>query len=160
MCLSKTRTFDRVSDIGEHDLTGCRTATIFARLQGMPDGDVLALLAVAMAETLAMGTGLIDTLGQVLNVDVGDHRQPDDLFFDVAKDREAVSAMLTKVIGETAARGYMIETGTGTKKKMIIRKALVGDGRTRVEGWLPRYRRFPQQQYTAWVVSAGAVRIE
>jgi ParB family transcriptional regulator, chromosome partitioning protein len=139
---NKTRTFDRLSDIGERDLTGNRTATIFVRLQGMPDGDVLALLAVAMAETLTMGTGLIDTLGQVFAVDVGQQWQPDDLFFDLAKDREAVSAMLTEIIGETAVRSYLTETGT--KKKMIISRVLAGDGRTKVDGWLPRYLRFPQ----------------
>lgn len=128
------------------DATGDRTVTIFAQLQDMGDKDVIALLAVAMAETLAMGTGLIDTLGQVLAVDVGLHWQPDDLFFDLAKDREAVSGMLIEVIGETAARGYLTETGT--KKKAIIRKALAGEGRAKVDGWLPGYLQFPQAQYT------------
>lgn len=104
------------------------------------------MLAVAMAETLAMGTTLIDTLGPNLAVDVGQRWQPDDLFFNLAKDRDAVSAMLTEVIGETAARSYLTETGT--KKKAIIKKALAGDGRTKVDGWLPGYMRFPQAGYT------------
>ncbi|MBX9739395.1 MAG: ParB/RepB/Spo0J family partition protein [Beijerinckiaceae bacterium] len=128
------------------DASGDRTAAIFSRLQDMADKDVIALLAVAMAETLAMGTDLIGQLGQTLSVDVGQSWQPDDLFFDLARDREAVSAMLTEVIGETAARSYLTETGT--KKKAIIRKALAGDGRAKVEGWLPGYARFPQAQYT------------
>lgn len=129
----------------DHD--GTRTAAAFERLMELPDKDVLALLAVVMAETLAMGTDLIDVLGGRLAVDIGTHWQPDDLFFDLAKDREAVGAMLTEVIGETAARSYLTETGT--KKKALIRKALAGDGRTKVEGWLPRYMKFPQQKYTA-----------
>ncbi len=58
---------------------------------------------IAMADTLALSTGLIETLGQALNVDIGQHWQPDDLFFYLAKDREAVSAMLAEVIGKTAA---------------------------------------------------------
>ena len=85
-------------------------------------------------------------------VDVGTHWQPDDLFFDLAKDREAVGAMLTEVIGETAARSYLTETGT--KKKALIRKALAGDGRTKVEGWLPRYMSFPQVGYTVRAIKA------
>ncbi|MEQ1698304.1 MAG: ParB N-terminal domain-containing protein [Hyphomicrobiaceae bacterium] len=137
------------------DSTGERTATIFAQLQDLPDDDVIALLAIAMADTLSMGTGLIDTLGQALNVDVGHHWRPDDLFFDLAKDREAVSAMLSEVIGETAARSYLTETGT--KKKAIIRKALSGNGRTKVEGWLPRYVQFPQAQYTGRPLTARSV---
>ncbi len=107
---------------------------------------------IAEVRALAMGTGLIDTLGQSLNVDVGQHWQPDDLFFDLAKDREAVSAMLSEVIGETAARSYLTETGT--KKKVIIRKALSGDGRAKVEGWLPRYVQFPQAQYSGRSLTA------
>lgn len=123
-----------------------RMNRVFARLMELSDKDVLALLAVVMAETLAMGTDLNDTLGQVLTVDIGDNWQPCELFFDLAKDREAVSGMLTEVIGETAARSYLTETGT--KKKAIIKKALAGDGRTKVKGWLPRYVRFPQAGYT------------
>ncbi len=98
-----------------------------------------------MAETLASGTALIDTLG-ALAIDVATHWQPDELFFELARDREAVGAMLAEVIGETAARSYL--TDTGTKKKALIRKALAGDGRTKVDGWLPRYMRFPQGGYT------------
>jgi len=132
-----------------------RMAHVFARLMELSDKDVLALLAVAMAGTLAKGTTLIDTLGPILNVEIGQHWQPDDLFFDLAKDREAVSAMLTEVIGEIAARSYLTETGT--KKKAIIRKALAGDGRAKVEGWLPRYMRFPQGKYTTRPMIGHAV---
>ncbi len=143
---------DAVGQLGLDDATLIaagdtqRMNRVFARLMELSDKDVLALLAVAMAETLAMGTDLIDTLGQVLTVDVGDNWQPCELFFDLAKYREAVSGMLTEVIGETAARSYLTETGT--KKKAIIKKALAGDGRTKVKGWLPRYVRFPQAGYT------------
>ena len=100
-----------------------------------------------------MGTGMIDTLGETLKVDIGASWQPDDLFFDLAKDREAVGAMLEEVIGEPAARSYVTETGS--KKKAIIRKALAGEDRTKVEGWLPRYLRFPQAGYTDRPLTAG-----
>ena len=117
------------------------------------DNEVMALLAVTVAETLAMGTGLIDDLGQSLKFDIGAQWQPDDLFFDLAKDREAVGAMLAEVIGESAARSYITETGA--KKKAIIRKALAGEDRTKVEGWLPRYLQFPQARYTDRPLTAG-----
>lgn len=129
-----------------HDANSARLAEFLAKLMMLNDEDVLALLAVAMAETLAMGTALIDTLGVALAVDVGAHWQPDDLFFEVCRDREAIGAMLSDVIGDAAARSYLTETGT--KKKAIIAKALTGDGRTKVEGWLPRYMRFPMTGYT------------
>lgn len=125
---------------------GARTATVLAKLMQLSDKDVLSILAVVMAETLAMGTDLVDTLGATPTVEVAAHWQPDDTFFELLRDREVVGAMLAEVIGETAAATYL--TDTGTKKKALIRKALAGDGRTKVEGWLPRYLRFPQGQYT------------
>ena len=125
---------------------GVRTATLLAKLMQLSDKDVLSILAVVMAETLGVGTDLVDTLGATLAIDVAAHWQPDDTLFELVRDREAVGAMLAEVIGETAAASYL--TDTGTKKKTLIRKALSGDGRSKVEGWLPRYLRFPQGRYT------------
>ena len=138
--------------IVRHDHDGTRTAAVFARLLDMADKDVMRILATVMAETLAAGTGLVDTLGVTLNVDVGQHWQPDGTFFTLVKVREAVSAMLVEVIGETPAKSYLTETGA--RKKAIIRKALDGDGRTKVETWTPRYMVFPQVRYTSRPLSA------
>jgi ParB family chromosome partitioning protein len=126
--------------------SGARTAAVLAKLMQLSDKDVLGILAVVMAETLGVGTDLVDTLGATLAVDVAAHWQPDDTFFELVRDREVIGAMLAEVIGETAAATYL--TYTGTKKKALIRKALGGEGRSKVEGWLPRYLRFPQGQYT------------
>ena len=101
---------------------------MFARLLDMTDAQVLQVLAVVMAETLAAGTDLIDTLGQRLGVDCLRHWQPDETFFALVKDREAVSGMLADVIGETAAASYL--TDTGTKKKALIAQ---GAGRRRTQ---------------------------
>lgn len=137
-----------------YDVTGERTPEVFARLLDLSDAQVMQVLAVVMAETLAAGAGLIDTLGQHLNVDCLEHWQPDAPFFALVKDREAVTAMLAEVIGEQAANSYLTEPGT--KKKDIIRKALAGDGRTRVDGWTPRYMAFAQAQYTARALMGAA----
>jgi ParB family chromosome partitioning protein len=137
-----------------YDVTGARTAEVFARLLELTDAQVMQVLAVVMAETLAVGTGLIDRLGQHLKIDCLEHWQPDGTFFALVKDREAVTAMLSEVIGEQAANSYL--TDPGTKKKDIIRKALAGDGRTRVEGWMPRYMAFAQAQYTARALMGAA----
>lgn len=129
-----------------YDASGARTAEVLAKLIALSDKEVMRILAVVMAEALASGTALIDALGEILSVDVGKLWQPDDTFFELARDREAVGAMLAEVIGAQAAAGYL--TDTGTKKKAIIRKALAGDGRTKVDSWTPRYMRFPQGGYT------------
>lgn len=147
------RTDAEAAAIVAHDASGARTAEIFARLLDMTDAHVLQMLAVVMAETLAAGTDLIDTLGERLQVDCLQHWQPDETFFALVKDREAVSAMLAEVIGETAATSYLTESGT--KKKAIIRKALAGEGRSKVENWTLRYMAFPQLGYTGRVMTAA-----
>lgn len=136
--------------------SGTRTAAVFKQLMDLPDKDLLRLLAVVMAETLSLGTDLIDTLGALMKVDVMTTWQPDDLFFDLVRDREVVSGMLAEVIGETAARSNL--TDTGTKKKALIRRALTGDGRTKIEAWVPRYLRFPLTRYTQRPLTASRQR--
>jgi ParB family chromosome partitioning protein len=137
---------DDADSLVTYDASGARTAAVFAKLLDMPDKDVNRLLAVVMAEALAAGTALIDTLGEQLAVDVGAQWQPDAMFFDLLRDRESIGAMLTEMIGKRAADSYL--TATGTAKKDIMRKALTGDGRSKVTGWLPRYMAFPQGAYT------------
>ena len=137
-----------------HDHDGERSAAVFARLLDMPDGDVMRILAIVMAETLAAGTRLIDTLGATLKVDVGQHWQPDDTFFALLRDRESVAAVLIEVIGAKSAKSYLTESGS--KKKAIVRKALAGDGRTKVDNWKPRYVTFPQTGYTKRAMVAQA----
>jgi ParB family chromosome partitioning protein len=138
--------FDDAGALVAHDASGERTAVVFAKLLEMADKDVNRLLAIVMAETLAAGTGLIDTLGQQLAVDVGAEWHPDDVFFGLLRDRESLGAILAEMIGKRAADSYL--TATGTAKKDIMRKALTGDGRSKVTGWLPRYMAFPQDAYT------------
>ena len=88
---------------------------------------------------------MILTLGEQLTVYIARHWQPDETFFALARDREAVHGMLAEVIGQREADCYL--TATGSKKKEIMRMALTGTSRAKVEGWLPRYVRFPQGGY-------------
>src|SRR3546814_12883834 len=45
------------------------TSAIFARLLALPDGDVLAVLAVIMGETLEAGSAVVEAVGGYLGVD-------------------------------------------------------------------------------------------
>lgn len=125
---------------------GDRVQTLLAHLQTLPDGDVLAILAAFTAETLALGTTVVDSLGATMGVCVGKHWQPDDAFFDLIRDKEVLNEMLIEIIGKDAAATYL--TGTGKAKKEIIKKALAGDGRKKVDWWLPRWMAFPAKTYT------------
>ncbi|WP_300295728.1 ParB N-terminal domain-containing protein [Ferrovibrio sp.] len=122
------------------------TETVFVALLTLTDAEVLRVMAFVMAETLAVGTPLIDTMGAHLAVDLRTLWQPDDAFFDMLRDKRVVTAMLAEVAGDTVAQGN--QAATLAVQKQVIRDCLAGsNGRDKVEGWLPRWLEFPGRGY-------------
>lgn len=130
-----------------------RTLRLLAKLMTLPDSEVMTLLALVAANTLALGSGLVDQIGTTLKVEVGKTWQPDDAFFEHVRDREVIDALLADVIGADAARSYT--TDTGKAKKHVIKSALAGINRAKVTGWLPKWLRFPAEAYTKRALKAG-----
>jgi ParB family chromosome partitioning protein len=118
------------------------TAALFARLLALPDEDVLAILAVAMGETLEAGNELVEAVGVHLAVDARATWKPDDAFFEHLRDRAVVNAMLAEVAGKTVADANLAERLK--TQKQIIRDCIEGtNGREKVEGWVPGWLVFP-----------------
>jgi ParB family chromosome partitioning protein len=66
---------------------------------------------------------------------------------DGIRDREVIDAMLAEVAGKEIAEANSKETGK--IKRQIIRDCLDGaNGRAKIEGWVPRWLRFPASSYT------------
>lgn len=129
------------------DSDGVTLATVFTQLLALPDEDVARVLAVVMAETLCAGTAIVELLGTYLNVDMAACWQADDTFFDLLRDREVANAMLAEIGGREVAEGNISEKVK--TQKIIIRDFLSGEnGRQKVEGWLPRWMKFPVESYT------------
>jgi ParB family transcriptional regulator, chromosome partitioning protein len=123
------------------------TCTLFARLLEMTDKDVLRVLTALMAESLPAGSAEVEVLGHNLGVDMDKWWSPDDAFFDLLRDKPAITAMVEEVAGNRTAAQY--RTDTAKAQKDVIRDSLAGArGRKKVEGWKPRYMRFPMQAYT------------
>lgn len=116
-------------------------ALVFARLLAMSDEAVLRVLAMAMAETLAAGTPLVEAAGAMLKPDVTRWWEADEVFLDLVRDRVAVNAILGEVAGKVVADANVSETVK--VQKAIVRDYLTGKGRERTEGWVPRYMAFP-----------------
>lgn len=136
---------DRVCVVGRRFEGGA--AAIFARLLPMSDAEVLDLAAVVMGESLAAGSAEVEAAGAWMRVDVGAFWRPDDVFFDLIRDREALNAMLREVGGRKVADGNVSEKGK--TQKAILRDFVDGtNDRPRVEGWLPRWMGFPAAAYT------------
>lgn len=120
---------------------------IFHRLLELPDAVVLDIVAVAMGETLAVGSAAVDAVGIHLGIDMADWWQPDACLFELVRDREVAQALLGEIAGEAVAKANEGEKAKTLKK--IARDALAGEnGRAKVERWVPRWIRFPPAAYT------------
>ena len=136
---------------------GDTIATTFARLMTLPDKEVLELLATVMAETLALGSAIVDTVGTHLGVSIEGTWTPDATFFDLIRDKEVTNALLAEVNGAAAAKRSL--TTTTKDQKALIAKGLSGDGRKPAVVWAPRWLAFPQTQYTKRRLSSVAPRV-
>jgi ParB family transcriptional regulator, chromosome partitioning protein len=120
-------------------------AHLFVRLLKLPEDDVLRLLALTMAETLASGTATAEATAMITNATLNDWR-PDDIFFDLLNGKDVVQAMLADIASPAVADGNKSET---TKvQKGIIKDFLHGtNGREHKMDWLPPYFQFPPKAY-------------
>lgn len=121
-------------------------ASLFARLLKLPEEDVLRLLALAMAETLACGTVAAEAVAMTTSATLNDWR-PDDTFFDLMGGKDVVQAMLADIASPAVADGNKGETSK--VQKGIIKDFLRGtNGREYKMDWLPPYFQFPPKAYT------------
>jgi ParB family chromosome partitioning protein len=122
-------------------------AKLFAKLLTLSDDEVLRVLTMLMAETLPAGSEAVEILGHLLAVDMKGWWTPDDAFLELLRDKPAINAMLGELAGKPVANIHVAKTAK--VQKDAIRHCLAGTGgRTKVEGWLPRYFGFLMQSYT------------
>jgi ParB family chromosome partitioning protein len=139
--------FDAESATVVHDRYGSDIVPLVHRLLDLPDAVVLEALALAMAETLAIGSDLIEVLGPELKVDMAAYWQADQAFFDALRDREVMTAILAEVGGQAVAAANTQEKGKVIKG--VLADCLTGaNGRSKVDGWVPRWMAFPPSAYT------------
>jgi ParB family chromosome partitioning protein len=120
---------------------------LFQRLLELPDAVVMEVLGVVMAETLASGTGLIETIGLHLGVKMADYWVADDAFYGLIRDREVLTSILAEVGGATVAQAHATEKAK-TIKGVIGDYLTGGKDRAKVENWVPRWMAFPPSAYT------------
>lgn len=120
---------------------------LLLRLLDVPDALVMEILGVVMAETLAAGSDLVETLGVHLDVEMADYWTADAAFFDLVRDREILTALLADVGGASIAAANASEK-TKTVKGIIADHLTGENGREKQENWLPRWMAFPPSAYT------------
>jgi ParB family transcriptional regulator, chromosome partitioning protein len=121
---------------------------LFARLLEIPDRTVMEVLAIVMAETLASGSCLIESIGLHIGVDMADYWVADNAFYSLIRDRDVLTAILREVGGDAVAQAHVAEKGKTIKS--VINDFLTGEnGRAKREHWVPRWMAFPPTAYTA-----------
>lgn len=118
---------------------------IFEKLLGLDDAQVGKVMAYAMAESLAAAEPIVDQLGTVLKVDMHDHWQHEETFFELLRDKSALNAMVAELAGESVAEAHL--TATAKVQKGILKDCLNGQRQPQTENWLPRYLAFPMGRY-------------
>lgn len=81
-----------------------------------------------------------------METDMSNHWTPDETFFDLLRDKQAINAIVKQVGGKTVADAHL--TSTTKVQKSVIRQHLDGTRTPHKADWQPRYMSFPMQGYT------------
>ncbi|MBL4642845.1 MAG: ParB/RepB/Spo0J family partition protein [Flavobacteriaceae bacterium] len=119
---------------------------VFAKLIALTDEQVTTIITFVVAETLPNGSAMVEVLGEMLCVDMMESWSPDDAFFDLLRDKEAINAIIKHVGTKASADGNI--SATAKVQKGIIRDYLDGTRTGGKKDWEPRYMRFPMASYT------------
>lgn len=119
---------------------------VFAKLETLSDDEVMEILTFVVAETLPSASELVEGLGVQLNVDMKAHWTPDQTFFDLLRDKEAINAMVGEIGGKTVASSNV--TATAKVQKQIVQDFMNGENGREQTDWQPRYMTFPMEAYT------------
>lgn len=119
---------------------------VFAKLVKLGDEDVTRILAYVMAETLAAGSGVIDTLGTMMNVTLADSWEAEGTFLDTVASKDTLKAMVADIGGELTADAH--KASTAKIMRSVILQYASGEGRPKTERWVPPHLQFPQRSYT------------
>ena len=125
---------------------GPNVGDIFVRLVRLDDETVRRIFTFVTAETLPCGGFLTEALGQLLQSDMARHWQPEETFFDLWRDKEAINAAIKQIAGKKVADANV--TATAKVQKQIICDCLNGTRKPIKENWLPDYMDFPMTGYT------------
>jgi ParB family chromosome partitioning protein len=112
------------------------TAKIFARLARLSEANLARVAAFVMAETLSVGSAVVDTVGVGAGLKPRDQWSPDETFYALLRDRDAVNGMLAEVANKKLA-DKSLTTKLKDQKAMLAKLVLERPD------WAPGWMRFP-----------------
>jgi ParB family chromosome partitioning protein len=129
------------------DRYGADLVPVLHRLMKLGDAEVMQVIALVMAETLAIGSEAVAYLGEHLAVDMAGRWQADEAFFALLRDKEVLLAILREVGGDAVADAHASEKGA-TLKRLIADHLTGANERPKAKRWVPRWMAFPPAAYT------------
>ena len=139
---------------------------IFAVLLGMPDAQVMEVLAVTMADTLEAGGPVVEAVLHVCETDLSAFWQPEPVFFELVRDKRAINAMIADIGSEELANSC--STDTAKRQKEIIATRIAGEGCAPDPDWRPGWMQVPPRRLVEgagsppadqWTRIAGLFRV-
>ena len=122
-------------------------AGLYTRLAALSDDAVMSILPIVMGETLSVGSAEVDLLGQVTGTDMRTCWNDMTVLPELIRDKPLLTAIIAEVAGSDVAKANV--DATAKVQRGILVDCLTGrNGRTKVEGWLPRWFTFPPSAYT------------
>lgn len=119
---------------------------LFQHLLALSDEDVLAIIAVVMAESMAVGSDAVEAAGVALAIDPATCWQADDAFLALLRRREILLTLIGDAAGADVAAGNAHVSAKTLRG--ILHDCLAGaNGRPKAEHWVPRWLRFPAKPY-------------
>ncbi len=115
--------------------------TVFAILLRWTDEDVMQMLAFVMADSLESGTGIAEAVLQVCETDLAASWAPDDVFFDLIRDKRVLHDLLTDIGSKSLAES--VATETAAVQKRIIRERIKGASTEPRPDWGPGWMQVP-----------------
>jgi ParB family chromosome partitioning protein len=89
----------------------------------MSDEEVLTVLSLIMARTLAADSPIVEALLHVLSVDLSGYWAPDEPFFELLRDKQVINTLLAEVSSDDTAKTMLSETGRAQKDKLTAEAA-------------------------------------
>jgi ParB family chromosome partitioning protein len=128
-----------------------RLCELFSALLAMSDEEVLTVLASVMARTLEAGNGIVEAVLHVCGTNLPKAWKPDDVFFDLTKDKRAINAMIADIA--TSSLADSCRTDTGKAQKQVLANRIAGEGCKANPDWRPGWMQVPP---TRLVEGAGS----
>jgi ParB family chromosome partitioning protein len=130
------------------DHAGADITSLLLHLLALSDTEVLSILAVVMAETLAVGSDVVEAVGVELATTPATYWQADAAFLTLLRQRDILQTLIGEVAGEEVA-------ASNAHEKVKTLRGILGDcltgtnGRAKAEQWVPRWLQFPARTYFA-----------